>query len=145
MLVGDYQGPAVAPAPEWYVMFSGIEKRTNWSDWFSPKAWQHVCAFFYDPRGCRWVVYDVNRGGIAIVALTSAQFDRWVLEAKRLGARTLRVEWKPRDRLPLQFGMWCVVAVRYAIGCRSLALRPIGLWRDLLREGAVEVFRDDVS
>ena len=130
----------IGTAPRWYVMFSGEQKHKHLIDWISPKAFLHCCAFFYDPRGERWIVYDVNRGGVALVALTTDEFDVWMTYMRRQGARVLMIDWKQTHRLPLQIGMWCVVAVRYAIGSKSLAIRPIGLWRDLLREGAVEVF-----
>lgn len=133
--------PFIGPAPCWYVIFSGDEKRQHIVDYLSPLEFLHCAAFFYDARGERWCVYDVNRGGVAINALSSDQFDRWIWYMKRYRrARILKVDWRARTRPPVQLGMWCVVAVRYAIGSRSLALRPIGLWRDLLREGAVEVF-----
>lgn len=121
-------------------MFCGEDKRTHLIDYISPKAFLHCCAFFFDADSERWCVYDVNRGGVAIVALKPEEFDVWITFMRRRGARVLKASWKPGIRLPLQIGMWCVVAVRYAIGSRSLALRPIGLWRDLLREGAEEVF-----
>lgn len=134
----------IGPSPKWYVMFSGLapdEQRTKIVDWFQPRHCTHVSAFFYDPRGERWVVYDVNRGGIAINALPSDLFDQFILAMKRFrSARVFEVDWRPIIRPPLQLGMWCVVAVRYAIGSKSLAWRPIGLMRDLQKEGAREVF-----
>ncbi len=130
----------IHPAPSWFVMFSGAEKRTHLIDYFSPLAFLHVNAFFYDPNAERWIIYDVNRGGIAIVAMTSAQFDVYVAEMKRTAfPRVLRVDWQPAIRWPIQLGMWCVVAVRYATGAKSLAWRPIGLYRDLRKAGAEEV------
>lgn len=133
-------GGPVAPAPRWYVMFCGEEKRKHLIDYISPKAFLHCCAFFFDASGDRWLIYDVNRGGVAIVALRSHEFDQWLTYMRRNGARVLAVDWQPAIRAPLQIGMWCVSAVRYAIGAKSLAIRPIGLWRDLLKAGAKEVF-----
>lgn len=131
----------IGPAPTWYVLFVGEEKRSHWVDWVSPRAFQHVCTFCFDARAARWIVYDVNRGGTAVNALAPDEFDAWIwYMRKRKGARVLEVNRRPARRLPVQIGMWCVVAVRYAIGSRSLALRPVGLWRDLLAEGAQEVF-----
>jgi len=131
----------VGPSPTWFVLFSGEDRRTHLIDYISPKDFLHCCAFFFDPQGERWCVYDVNRGGVAIAAMPPEVFDVWIMRMKQeRGGRVLKVDWKSRRRPPIQIGMWCVVAVRYAIGCRSLALRPIGLWRDLLKEGAQEVF-----
>lgn len=135
----DNAGP-ITPAPRWYVMFNGETKRKHLIDFISPKAFLHCSAFFYDASGERWLIYDVNRGGVAIVALRSAEFDQWLTYMRSTGARVLSVDWKPTRRSPLQIGMWCVSAVRYAIGSNSLAIRPIGLWRDLLKAGAKEVF-----
>lgn len=126
----------IAPSPTWYVMFSGDAKRNHLIDWISPIDFLHVNTFCYDVRAERWIVYDVNRGGVAVKALTSSEMDWWIAAMRSVGARILKVAWQPAKRWPLQIGMWCVVAVRYAIGCKSLAIRPIGLYRDLLKQGA---------
>lgn len=126
----------ITPSPTWYVMFSGDTKRRNLIDWISPLDFLHVNTFCYDARAGRWLIYDVNRGGVALKAATSEEMDMWIGAMRSVGARILKVEWKERQRIPLQIGMWCVVAVRYAIGCKSLAIRPIGLYRDLLKQGA---------
>lgn len=141
----------IGPIPRWFVAFNGgheltgeglrIEsRRRHFVDWLSPRGFWHVYAFAYDAAAKRWLVYEVNRGGTAIVALTSDQFDNYVGYIRAGGARVLAVDVRMRPRAWLQIGMWCVVAMRHLLGARSRALRPIGLWRDLKRAGAQEAF-----
>ncbi|TXH12884.1 MAG: hypothetical protein E6R03_12155 [Hyphomicrobiaceae bacterium] len=130
-----------APAPAYFVMFTGVKRREHMIDWISPLAFQHCFAFFYDPSAERWMLYEVNRGGAGILALKGDEFDRWLTFMRWQGGRVLRIDTPPpRNRPPFQLGMWCVVAVRHMVGIRSRAIRPIGLWRDLLKAGASEVF-----
>lgn len=145
------QADPVGPIPRWFVAFNGgyeltgegmrIEsRRKHVVDWLSPRGFWHVFAFAYDAAGKRWIIYDVNRGGTAVVALTSDQFDVWLPYMRAGGGRVLAVDLRARPRAWMQLGMWCVVAMRHLLGVRSLALRPVGLWRDLRAAGAEEVF-----
>lgn len=130
----------IAPIPRWFVMFTGESRRKHLVDWLSPLGFQHVLAFAYDAAGQRWLVYDVNRGGTAITALTSAAFDLWLPVMLHGGAKVLQVEVVQRHRVWFRFGAACVGAVRHLVGASSWALRPIGLYRDLLARGAKPAF-----
>lgn len=142
---------AARPIPRWFLFFNGgyelapdgrrvKAKRRFLVDWLSPRGFWHVFAAAYDVAAERWLIYEVNRGGTAIVALTRDQYEKLVAYQIAIGARVLQVDVRTSLRLWLQVGMWCVVACRHLTGARSRALRPIGLWRDLIREGAVEPF-----
>lgn len=128
-------------AVQWFVMFQPADKRRFWSDWLSPLEFQHVCAFTYSTGGERWVIYDVNRGGTALAAVDDAMLSDWITYMRRKGAKVLQIEADLNAaRPPFPIGLWCVTAIRHALGIRSRALRPIGLYRDLRRLGAKDAF-----
>lgn len=125
--------------PAAFVAFLG-RRRTWWTDWFNPPGFRHCLPFWFDPEIERWVVLDSTHGGVSVIHLAPLEFDRWVLLLQRAGARFLRV---PRRRSPAFFGrlgLWCVPFTAHVVGSASRAWRPIGLWRDLVRHGAVPAF-----
>ncbi len=132
------------PIAKWFVGFlggGGDLPRRYVVDWLSPRGFWHCMAFAYDVGGERWLLYDVNRGGVTILSLPPAQFDQWLTHMRHVsGMRVLQVEVRPAPRFWLQIGLWCTVAVIHLVGAKSAALRPIGLWRDLCRGGAREAF-----
>lgn len=130
--------------PRWYIMFEGPRERRFLIDVFTGPGFRHCLAFAFDPGGERWLIYDVTRRGTAILALTGAQFPDWLTTMKvRERARVLQYDLPDHapHRFWLQTGMWCVTAIIHLVGLRSSAWRPAALWRDLIRAGAIEVFK----
>jgi hypothetical protein len=134
-------GPSAGEdGPTAFVAFVGRDRRF-WTDWFNPRGFRHCCPFWFDPELERWVVLDSTHGGVSLITLRPDEFDRWLVVLQRSGARFLAI---PRRRSPAFFfrlGLWCVPFTAHAIGARSRAWRPIGLWRDLLRQGATPAFQ----
>lgn len=123
-----------------YVMFMGQERETL-LDYFSPPGFRHVLAFWFDSRIDGWVIYNVCGDRTAINVLYGQTFDRWLLIRRRAGSRILAVPAGVENPRRILFSPYhCVTAVAHAVGTKSRALRPIALWRDLLREGANEAF-----
>lgn len=135
----------IGPIPTWFVMFTGDGRRRYLIDWLQPLDCQHVLAFAYDASGERWIIYDVNRGGTAIVAMSSRQFDAWLLDMMAKRARVLKADVQQAPRVWFRFGAACVGAVRHLLGARSWAVRPIGLYRDLRRAGAQLAFEPEAD
>lgn len=135
--------PELDPAVQWFVGFMDDGTRQHWLDRVSPRGFQHVFAFTFDPKSDRWIIYETSRSGVNFAALTRERFDDFILYSKdHAMLRVLRVPTRVRIRGWLQVGTWCVVAIKHLVGSSSRAWRPIALWRDLLKEGAVEVFID---
>lgn len=116
----------------WNVVFS--TKVTKW--WVSLLAWgrfKHVWAFAYvSSRDC-WLLYDVHMEGTRIAVIPDTLTNRaWMIEQ----IRDCEIIVMPRRKSSgVQFGFWCVTAVRHLVGVRCHALRPDALWRSCLRNG----------
>jgi hypothetical protein len=126
----------------WYVGFlDGSDARKKMLvDYLSPKGFRHVCAFGFDARVECWLVYDVSLKGTVIFALKPPEFDSWLTTMRRGGMRVLSVAPKPARKFWMNAGFYCVTAIKHLTGVGGWALRPIGLWRALLRAGATEAF-----
>jgi hypothetical protein len=126
---------------EWFVAFLGRGRGRHWFDWLTCRGFRHCLAFGFDAESGRWVVYDTTlrattitlldavRAG-ALIAMVTAQHGRILRFAPRADARLFRP------------GLWCVPAVAHLLGIRTCALTPRGLYRCLLRRGAVPAFED---
>lgn len=119
-------GPEHIGPLEWNVAFE--DGRTPWG---------HVLAFAFDGRS--WIVVDPHlRFTEVFTQAPGAEFDAWVMEV----AQTCEV-WRlagRRGASVLTPGLFCVGTVKRLLGLRSGAFSPRGLRRDLVRQGAKQVF-----
>ena len=98
--------------------------------------WGHVLAFAFDGRS--WIVIDPHMRWTEVFTLPAgAPFDAWV---SALDAEVWRLAG--RAEAPLFAGFGCVGVVKKLVGLRSGAFTPAGLRRDLVRQGAKQVFRE---
>lgn len=131
--------------PKWFVGFNDDGSRDYWTDHLSPEGFQHCFAFAFDPDADRWLVFETNRSGSVFLVMTEDAMLVWLeIQKSVFKMRVLEVTSNASySRNALTAGMWCVVAVKHLVGSNSRALRPIGLWRDLLRAGAREAFASE--
>jgi len=129
--------------PLWIVAFYGA-KRTYWADWLSPRGFLHVSAFGFVPsfgETGTWVHYEVTRRGTSIEVDRHGDATEARLAAlRRSGATLLRVEPGETRRWFGRLGFWCVPAVAHLVGVDRFCLTPRGLYRHLLRHGAIPAF-----
>lgn len=131
-------GPPLAQPAFWFVAFLGAPVG-HWADVLSPGWCRHVLAFGYCPRAAAWVWVDpANPAPLVAAAPAADAFYATLAELVAAGARVLRVESRPARGRPLL--LTCVSVVAWLVGARSRALRPVGLYRDLLAAGAVPAF-----
>ena len=123
-----------------FIAFVGRHRRDFWTDLLNPVGFRHCHPFWYDPICERWIITDCTQGNITVDALTPAQFDHWLLIMQRAGAVFLGVKRQVSPHFLTRLGIWCVPFTAHAVGSSSRAFRPIGLFRDLVREGAVPAF-----
>lgn len=125
----------------WHVGFLGAQ-RTLPVDRLSPVGFLHCLAFAYHADAETWLVYDVCRRRTFVYGIPPEHFVGWLVARKEGDSmRVLAVDIVGEG--PALSGaspLYCVSAVKHLVGSRSRALRPIGLWRDLVKAGAVEVF-----
>ena len=125
---------------QWYVAFYCHDKRMAWWDWLSPRGFRHVFAFGYSVYAERWLIVDVTRDRTLVLALKSEDFPSWLATVPP-NRTILRVDTPEEPRgSGLRLGFWCTRGVAHLLGIPSRALRPVALYRELLRRGAVPAF-----
>lgn len=122
---------------EWVVFFCD-GGRYSWWDVFTRKGMRHIVIAGCDAGRRLWVVIDPGRQAMQfeIFGWGDPAIDRRLGELLRASDYTyLRVKaGDERQRMPAMFG--CVGAAKALLGLNSRALRPSGLFRDLVRHGA---------
>jgi hypothetical protein len=124
---------------DWYLAFFGVS-RMGWWDVLTKPGFRHVMAFAYSSHAERWLVYDVTRDRTYVRAYRPEAFDLWI-RCMPPEVTILSVPAAPVERMRVQrAGFICTTAVKHLVGCRSRALRPQALYRDLLATGASHAF-----
>jgi len=136
----DYTYPKFPSIAVWNVAFMRGERNNLW-DWLTEPDWRHVCAFGYSVTTDTWVIYDVADTHSRISVVDGRWLDRWFDANSGRFTAVLKVETQSGD-LRSRVGLWCVTAIKHLIGSRSGALRPMALYRDLLRSGAQPAFEE---
>lgn len=130
----------IPPGANAFVLFQGTD-RTAWWDVFTRPGYRHVAAFWFDGASGRWVVLEYQSARLVVMVLEPEAFDSWLLDRQvNHGARVLRVRAREWSSKWGRLGLWCVPVTAHLVGSRSRAFTPAGLWRDLVREGAVPAF-----
>jgi len=125
--------------PAWYVAFHGSVQPRWWARLLRP-GFQHCFAFAWDEAAGRWLVVNHALEASFVRALTVAESGVLWANLHAMGATVLlaRVEASPRQ-FPRLIAS-CVTTTAALLGLPgACALSPFGLYRTLLRRGAVRV------
>lgn len=126
------------PAEEWFVVFNG-GPRHFWWDWLTRPGFRHVLAM--RPVGAdAWILVNPSADRLHVQVVRGPTVDALIAEAHQDGGGILKFQAIDADERTIRLGWWCVPAIKHLLGLPGCALRPIGLWRDLLRRGAVPAF-----
>jgi hypothetical protein len=125
----------------WYVVFLGRPVQ-RWFDHMSPEWCRHVFAFGYVPALDVWVVINPIEARHELSILPDETAETWLTELYMQPVRILKVRQEEGHWLNARVGNWCTTTIARLVGIRSRAWRPIGLYRDLLKAGAVPAFED---
>jgi len=124
---------------EWFVVFCD-SPRLRWWQRFLRRGFRHVEMFGWDRRSGRWLVISPALDMLLVMTMDDHEFGRYRAELAKRGARILMARagqagpWRPRLILS------CVSVVSAVLGLPAPgAVRPIALYRMLLRRGATEV------
>lgn len=99
--------------------------------------WGHVLAFAFDGRS--WIVIDPHLRFTEVFTLApGSEFDAWIMETAQV-CEVWRIAGR-RHASVLTPGLFCVGTIKRLVGLRSGAFSPRGLRRDLVRQGAKQVF-----
>lgn len=125
----------------WYVAFVG-RKRQAWFDVLSPDWARHVMAFGYIPASDHWLVVNPVLHLHEINAVPDEYIRPILTELYMHDVRILKIRQQPGSAYSARLGNWCTQTVARTIGLRTRAFRPIALYRDLVRAGAVPAFEE---
>lgn len=131
----------------WYAAFFEGGERYWWFPLCKP-GFRHVMAFGYCVHAGCWLIHDVSLGRTYVRALRPEAFDAWL--AALPSHRTILRVPGPAHEAPcpnpgFRLGFWCVPATAHLLGVPSRALRPEGLYRDLIAYGATPAFEPERS
>lgn len=126
--------------PEWHLAFLPGRR------WF----WQrlvggrfgHVFAFGFDARLNVWLIYDTAAEATLLRALPRSHVDSLVVGVFAMGGEILRCRVRPQARFRPRVFATCVTAVGHLLGLRRCAVRPDGLYRMVLADGATPSFQE---
>lgn len=132
--------PGIFPALEtWYVAFVDYGRNLWWHR-FTRRGFRHVFAFAFDTLTGTWIVFDPTLEGFVVRPLTRSQVDAMIAEVMLVQGRILKCRFEGRaPRRPRLFAT-CVTTLIHLLGLPCCAVRPDGLYRFLLKRGAVPVF-----
>lgn len=120
----------------WFVSFHTTSRR-----WWAPLVgrYKHVAAFGYSEACRTWVWLDFGMAATKVLLLPAGAAAESLLGALTADASVLRMEASGRELRAVTGGAWCVTAVKCLLGLRGGALRPDGLWRLMVANGATIV------
>lgn len=125
----------------WTVVFVPKEG-VDWFDWLSPKWARHVLAYGYVIPANAWVVFDPVEEFHQVRIVPDDEMRQWIALIRLAGCKALRIHQGPGGKYNARIGNWCTQTVARLIGLKSSALRPVALYRDLLRAGAYTVLEE---
>ena len=129
----------MTPLREWFVAF--LPARTCWWHRFLKPGFQHITAFGYDPDAKTWLLFEPAFEGFLVRAIDPGLVPSLVTWFQDAGAVILKARFEGYGaRRPRLFAT-CVTVIVHLLGLRAWVLTPHGLYKVLLRHGAVEAFK----
>jgi hypothetical protein len=102
--------------------------------WLACGRYKHVSAFAYVAEVDHWVFLDWRLAALDVIVARGTAAEHYMHHYTR-DADLLGMQPRQTGR-GFRCGLWCVPAIKHLIGIRGSALRPDGLWRDCIRQGA---------
>lgn len=135
--------PDLPSAPRvWQVCFVGDKRQAPW-DWFLPAGYRHAFLLGYLPEHRLWLRYEVLYHRTEISLISPALAGQLLSTAVAQGGV---LSWPAGDwQAPswwLRFGLWCVPAIKHALGLRCVALTPKQLHDFLVKNGAKRLIEE---
>lgn len=128
----------------WFLCFD--RRSTTWWVRLIPGRYKHVRAFGFVPLMDLWLFFDVTLAGQwLIVARDGSPECEAMIERWWQGCDVLKVKRGRGAVGASRLGLWCVPAVAGLVGVRSGALRPDGLWRECIGQGAENLRREPLD
>lgn len=127
--------PDAIEPDEWFVVFH-TKANGRFINRLAFGRFKHVSAFAYVPGFRLWLHYDAQWTGMRLRVIghdtLKAQIGDLTRDCVLLKMKRRHVAMPVSTR----FGFYCVTAVKHLIGVRCRCLRPDGLYRRLIAEGA---------
>jgi hypothetical protein len=125
----------------WRVAFVGRRAET-WFDIFSPEWARHVLAFGYVPECNCWVICNPALRRTEVSVVPDEAIVEWLTDLFMMPVEILEYRPEPGSPYSARLGNWCTTTIIRVLGIRSRALRPVALYRDLVRNGATPESED---
>lgn len=123
----------------WHVVFRDSRARSFWN-LFTSSGYRHVAAYGYSPDKGVWIVLDPGQDFMAVQVLNQDELAAWVEAHARFTSAILRIDAGQGGHAASRFGHTCVTAIKRLIGLPSGAFTPRGLFHEMRRHGAEDVF-----
>lgn len=128
---------------DWFVGFVGDseDRPRQWFDIFTCNKFRHCLLLGFDPVSCVWVYIDPTTDGTKVMTFQAGSMTvGGIISYVQERGCWLRVKAGEHKFLTGCWRLYCVPIVKSFAGIRSCALRPKGLYRDLVRAGATPAF-----
>lgn len=129
----------VGVIPVWHVVFRESQTRTFWN-LFTVPGYRHVAAYGYSADNDVWIVIDPGLTMMAVQVLSQNELTHWVGSHASRTSAILRMKSDVSAHFTSRFGHSCVFAVKQLLGLPSGAFTPQGLFREMRKHGAEDVF-----
>lgn len=135
----EQDADAIGRIHSWHVVFRDNRMNSVWN-FFTIPGYRHVAAYGYSPDKNVWIVVDPGRDCMTVQVLDMDELAAWVRVNGDRTSSILRIDAKEGGYAASRFGHTCVTAIKRLIGLRSGAFTPQGLFHEMRRHGAEDVF-----
>lgn len=134
--------PHAATVDQWFLAF--FPDARHWALRFIPGRFKHVAMFARVPpmKAWVWVEYTLFGFHVHLFPDTEAGRDQVFTLADGAGLICVKVQDMPAPRL--RMGVTCVSLAKQALGLRSGAVSPTGLWRMLVSHPEARIIHDGI-
>lgn len=123
----------------WHVVFRNSDTNSLWN-LFTVPGFRHVAAYGYSPDNGVWIVVDPGQDFMAVQVLNPDELSAWVAAGAGRTSAILRIDTQNGGHAASRFGHTCVTAIKRLIGLPSGAFTPQGLFHEMRKHGAEDVF-----
>jgi hypothetical protein len=128
---------AVEPT-EWFVVFH-TKAMNPWLGRLACGKYKHVSALAYCPGFKAWLLFDAQWTGMRLILMPHETAKTFYAEYTADCAVLKMARVHQPMPVSSRWGFYCVPAIKHLLGLRCVAARPDGLYRSMLRNGAIRV------
>ena len=130
--------PAEEPVV-WFVSFVdyGKDYHSGWRRFFTSSGFRHCYCFSYSPAFSSWLYIDFARNATVLKHADHAYISRVLERSMKYGVTLRYIKKENGVSSSLPFFLTCANCIAIILGIKGKPLTPKGLYRAMLRSGAV--------